>query len=93
MKMSKMHLKCPQCGHLAKLDDVPTRDLGPNWENLKKLQVDLGYKAQYVYIGGSYPTQIRDTKSGFTNITDKGYIACTECDCKRMNVQFLREKE
>jgi hypothetical protein len=93
MKMSRMHIKCPQCGHSAKLDDVPTRELGNNWENFKKLQIDLGYKSQYIYIGGSHPTHIKNTKVGFINITDKGFIACTECDCKRMSVQVLKEEE
>ena len=88
--MKRYILRCPVCRHEEEPMETPTQDLGDNWSNLVSLQKSLGYKADYIYIGGPHPTKINRIKKGYLNIDDRGYVVCSSCEEGRMRIVFNR---
>ena len=71
--------KCKTCGCKQNPGVLDTIKLGKNWTNLKILQAQLGYTADYIHHGGLYPTKVAKTRKDKINISDLGYVVCPEC--------------
>lgn len=71
--------KCKKCGCKQNPGVLDAFKLGKNWTNLKILQEQLGYAADYIHVGGRYPTKIEKTRKDKINISDKGYVICPDC--------------
>ena len=71
--------KCKKCGCKQNPGVLDAHKLGENWTRLKLLQEELGYTANYVYIGGPHPIKIEKTRKDKINISDSGYVICPDC--------------
>jgi len=80
--------KCKKCGCKQNPGVLDVLKLGKNWTNLRKLQLQLGYTADYIDVGGRYPTKIERTKEDKINVSDTGYVMCPKCDFEEMEAYY-----